>query len=106
MLLPAVAKSGADYQNMDADLFMKSLQRRLLPALCREDGEEKIIPILEKSLYYRGVTDELKGLPEGDRVANAAMSPGLGVEHHGLHNGFVLPEVGIQFVRAPRSQSL
>lgn len=89
MLSPAGDKREAEnHQNADGEVFMKRLERLLLPAFCEKSGEGKGILILASLLRDLGV---------GTIIVQ---------DNKGVHNGFAVLEADARFARAPRGATL
>ena len=108
MLFPARDKIEADYhRNMDSEVFMKWLERRLLPAFRDKYGDKKMILILDNAPYHHGMARNWKSPLKATKAANAALLRELGVgtitiQRGWVHNEFAVPEEKAGFARAPR----
>lgn len=112
MLFPAGEKDPSDYhKNMDAEVFMKWLKMRLLPAFRAKYEEKKMILILDNAAYHHGMPDEWKSPLKATKAINAALLRDLGVEtitvrRDGVRKTFAVPGEGKWFVRAPRGPTI
>lgn len=112
MLFPAGDKKEADYhKNMDADVFMKWLEKRLLPAYRAKHGEKKIILILDNAPYHHGMADDSNSPLKASKTVNEKLLRDLSVEtitidRKGQPTVFAVPKEGEHFPRAPRGPSL
>ena len=112
MLFPAGDKTDGDYhKNMDADVFMKWVEKRLVPAFKARYGDRKMVLILDNAAYHHGMADGWKSPLKATKDDNTALLQELGAKsidtiRNGKRMRHLVPARGESFARAPKGPTV